>query len=574
MFFDQQIQSLVKKDFFLLNSGDENFQSTLNEVYKKESYKKIFIRNYSEIYEVDQYNSYNRAKNLYTISIDEIGQLINTHFTKDQSYHNPIIVLDDNGKMMGYIELGNLFQYLASHIKKIEAILKTILDTIDVSCTVIDKNRKVLVWTKEAERIFSIKREDILGEDITNFFHYKDLEIISALEKGTSSYQKQHYAKENLIVLINSNPIRLDNHIIGAVVSETDITRQVHLSQQFFDISEKAINLEKKVKEFSEEKNPFSKIKGSSMAIKETFSKIKKASTTPANILITGESGVGKELFAEAVHNLRENKNAPYIPINCGAIPGALFESELFGYEKGAFSGADHRGKKGKIELANQGTLFLDEIGEMPMDMQVKLLRVLQEKKFFRVGGTKEIEVDFNLIAATNQDLEKLIQEGKFREDLYYRLNVINIHIPPLRERSPDIIELVQHFLHEFSIKYNRPIHSISQEILQVLLNYDWPGNVRELKNTIERLVVFSDEGELNIEDIPFYQIGSRKRKSSTKKQPKSLKEQLNFYEKEIIIQELKNTKGNKKLCAKNLGISRATLYNRIKKLNIDDQNI
>src|SRR5699024_2689524 len=248
--------------------------------------------------------------------------------------------------------------------------------------------------------------------------------------------------------------------------------------------------------------------------------------------------------------------------------------SEMFGYEKGAFSGANQKGKKGKVELAKNGTLFLDEIGEMPMDMQVKLLRLLQERKFYRVGGTKEVNVDFRVIAATNKNLHKLVEEQKFREDLFYRLNVVSLEIPPLRKRPADIIELTHYFLHETSIKYNRPIHGISQAVMKALLQHDWLGNIRELENGVERLIVVSDDGEIKIDDIPFEDDETNRGRNSqpnvNQDDERSLNERLLELEKNILKQELEKTDGNKLQCAKNLQITRATLYNRLKKVGIE----
>src|SRR5699024_6568470 len=269
--------------------------------------------------------------------------------------------------------------------------------------------------------------------------------------------------------MINSNPVYFKNEIIGAVVSETGITSQIKLNKELYDTSTRLFHLEKEVNN----DDPFTHIRGNSAKLQQTIQLAKKAATTEANILIYGECGVGKELFAKAIHHLREQKNAPYIAVNCGAIPQALFESEMFGYEKGAFSGASQKGKKGKVELAKNGTLFLDEIGEMPLNMQVKLLRLLQERKFYPVGGTEEVEVDFRVIAATNKNLGELVADNKFRDDLFYRLNVVSIEIPPLRKRPADIIELTHYFLNEVSIKCHRPIHGISQPVMQALLQHD-----------------------------------------------------------------------------------------------------
>ncbi|EMR06922.1 Nitrogen assimilation regulatory protein [Bhargavaea cecembensis DSE10] len=486
-----------------------------------------------------------------------------------------VIALDDKGSPSGHIDLKTALDRMMTAYKKEKAYLSTILQTINDSCTVIDSEKRVVHWTEGAERIFSVREEEILGKPITDFFEAEHLEILNSLRFGSSVRNKQHHARESLVVLINSNPVRLDGEVIGAVVSETDITSQIRLNNELHSTSEKLFRLEEQLRKASPTDNPFSYIKGNSRALKRTLELTRKASRTDANILINGESGVGKELFAKAVHHLRETDTAPFIALNCGAISESLFESEIFGYEKGAFSGADSKGKKGKVELAKGGTLFLDEIGEMPLEMQVKFLRVLQEKRFFRVGGTKELEVDFRVVAATNRDLKELVNEGKFREDLYYRLNVVNIKVPPLRERIEDIIELTHYFLYEISMKYNRPIHGISQEVMQSLMNHGWPGNVRELHNVIERLVIFSDHGEIRMDDLPpeIERINTSAESLPAMVQEKNngtLSDQLREYEKNIILKELKSADGNKQQCAANLGITRATLYNRMNKLGIE----
>ncbi len=493
----------------------------------------------------------------------------------------PILVTDETEQPLGLLHHPSLSLKIMQQYRQLATYLQTILHTIDDSCTVIDEQGRVIIWTKGAEKIFSVKAENILGKPITDFFSSDRLEILNALQQGTSVTHHQHQARKDLVVLINSNPVRLDDQIIGAVVSETDVTNQIRLNNELFSTSEKLFNLEEEMRKTVEEESPFSYIRGNSVALKKTLSLAEKAATTDASILIHGESGVGKELFAKAVHHLRENEQAPFIAINCGAIPSGLFESEIFGYEKGAFSGADQRGKKGKVELAKNGTLFLDEIGEMPLEMQVKILRLLQEKTFFRVGGTTEMEVDFRVVAATNKDLKQLVDEGKFREDLYYRLNVVTLSIPPLRERPEDIIELTHYFLYDLSRRYNKPIHGISQHVMQSLLQHDWPGNIRELKNVVERLIVFSENGEIQADHLPFdideqsaEQIQEASPNTSyfinAERDHRPLKERLEEYEKAILIEELKKTNGNKQLCAQNLDITRATLYNRLKRLGIE----
>lgn len=287
-----------------------------------------------------------------------------------------------------------------------------------------------------------------------------------------------------------------------------------------------------------------------------------------------------KEVFAKAIHEASEAAKAPFISINCGAIPEALFESELFGYERGAFSGANSKGKKGKIELAQGGTLFLDEIGEMPLDMQVKLLRVLQERKYYRVGGEKEINIDFRIIAATNRDLQEEMRKGTFREDLYYRLNVVSLQIPLLRERREDIIELTYSFLNDFSINYNRPIRDLPSSIMHELLHYNWPGNIRELRNVVERLVVFATDGIIKQEYLPFHTTETLDNHTahslllSNNNTILSLQEEMDEHEKKVIERALRILNGNKLECAKQLGVTRATLYNRLKKLDFNKESV
>ncbi|MFC4077469.1 sigma-54 interaction domain-containing protein [Salinithrix halophila] len=482
-----------------------------------------------------------------------------------------VLVHDDTEKEIGYLHGMDFFRQLYQSYRYLEAYFETVIQTMDASVTVIDEHERVVVWTKGAEEIFSVKHEEIFGSPITNFFDPGMLEILETLKDGKSLYRHQHRPRSDLFVLINTKPIRLNGEIIGAVASETDITSQVRLNQELFNASSKMHHLEREVAKLKPSPDPFDAIKGTSPAIQKAKERVEKIGSTGATVLITGESGVGKELFAKAVHDVRESPTSPFIPINCGAIPPSLFESELFGYEKGAFSGADQKGKKGKIELAQGGTLFLDEIGEMPYDMQVKLLRVLQEKKYFRVGGTRQIDADFRVVAATNKHLESLVKEGKFREDLYYRLNVITLRIPPLRERREDIIMLIHYFLNEFSLRHNRPLYGISPHIMQELIQYEWPGNIRELRNVIERLVIFATDGNIKREDLPFTSLPHESEEPSVflSESSMTLREELERHERKVILNTLKQEKGNKQSSAKKLGISRATLYNRIRKLGL-----
>ncbi|KAB2334672.1 AAA domain-containing protein [Cytobacillus depressus] len=489
-----------------------------------------------------------------------------------------VVVLGLEEKTIGYFTSSQIIDFLHHTYNQLKAFYETVIRTMDASVTVIDADERVRTWTEGAEKIFSVKESDILGRPITDFFEHKDLEILQSLYKGKRITGQHHQPRSDLFVLINSNPVYLNDQIIGAVVSETDVTSQVVLNEKLFNMSTEVHRLEQEVAKYKHSVDPFNLIKGNSTALQRTIQLAKKVCSVKSTVLILGESGVGKEVFAKAIHDASEGVNAPFISINCGAIPPSLFESEFFGYERGAFSGADQKGKKGKIELAKGGTLFLDEIGELPLEMQVKLLRVLQERRFYRVGGEKEIDTDFRVIAATNRNLFDLMNEGQFREDLYYRLNVVSLHIPPLRERREDIIELTHYFLNDFSIIYQRPIHQFSQEVMQDMLRYDWPGNIRELRNAVERLVVFATDGSVKKEYLPFHSQSNEHVINKTLVQDGAneldqtilpLQDEMDLHERKVLEKALQITNGNKLECAKKLGITRATLYNRLKRLGI-----
>ena len=306
-------------------------------------------------------------------------------------------------------------------------------------------------------------------------------------------------------------------------------------------------------------KYSFENIIGKSPAMKKVFETIELVAPSKANVLIYGESGTGKEMIADAIHHNSPRRDKPYIKVHCAAIPETLLESELFGHEKGAFTGAVAR-KRGRFELANHGTIFLDEIGELSLQMQVKLLRVIQEREFVRVGGEESIKVDVRIISATNKDLREAVKNGTFREDLYYRLNVVSIYVPPLRERKDDIPLLVHKFIEEFSKENNKQIDGITNGALQALISYDWPGNVRELRNVIESIVVLTKNKIITEEDIPAYILN--KEEESYIKIPVGTS--LQEAEKRLIEFTLQNTGGNKTKASEILKIGRKTLHRKI----------
>jgi len=305
---------------------------------------------------------------------------------------------------------------------------------------------------------------------------------------------------------------------------------------------------------------------GKSEKVKHVFELVNKVAKTDANVLLLGESGTGKELVAQAIHQKSKRKAKPMITVNCAALTETLLESELFGHEKGAFTGA-YTKKLGRFELADQGTIFLDEIGEISPTIQAKLLRVLEEKKFNRVGGVETIQVDTRVIAATNKNLEENTKQGKFREDLYFRLNVFPIQIPPLRERREDIPLLVDYFLK----KYNYQGHKLSKDVVEQFKSYDWPGNVRELKNILERAIILSDGKDIQARHIGIKPLNEISGSGIPIPEPTGKVEDLSLeeMEKNMIIEALRKSKGNKTEAAKSLHLTRRMLYSRMKKYGL-----
>jgi DNA-binding NtrC family response regulator len=339
---------------------------------------------------------------------------------------------------------------------------------------------------------------------------------------------------------------------------------------KFRNLEEENIRLKKEL----QQTYGYDNLVGTSNAIKNIYELIEKVADTDGTVLISGASGTGKELIARAIHYNSSRSDRPLVVINCGAIPEELLESELFGHEKGAFTGA-YKSRIGRFEMANGGTIFLDEIGEMSPALQVKLLRVLQEKKFERVGGTKTIHVDVRIIAATNKNLTTAINKGKFREDLYYRLNVIPMKVPPLKQRKSDIPLLTDHFLKKFQKGAKKKITGFSPEVMDAMLKYDWPGNVRELENVIKRLTILCDDEIVTVDDLPEHiphkGRGDRVVEEDFLEKGETLHDAVEDYEKRLILGALERSDWVKTKAAKLLNINRTTLVEKIKKQNLTE---
>jgi len=356
--------------------------------------------------------------------------------------------------------------------------------------------------------------------------------------------------------------------VFGQVMFE-DI-KDVQILADKLNILESKVQLyEKELENLRASKYSCRNIVGSSQVMTELRRLAQRAAKVNSPVLLVGDSGTGKELFAHAIHRASDRHRKPFIRLNCSAIPKDLLEAELFGYEPGAFTGAGTKGKPGKFELAHQGTIFLDEVSELPLEIQPKLLRVVEEKIVERLGATRPVKCDFRLIAATNENLEDCIRRGKFRKDLYYRLNVIPLHIPPLRERREDIPLIASHLLQSLCRDFGLAAKGISPEVMKIFQNHDWPGNVRELSNILERTLTLLDERDemIHVEHLPlfFRSLSTRSERS----QPRILKDLRATSERDAVLHAIRAANNNKNEAARILGIHRTALYKKMKKLNL-----
>lgn len=450
-------------------------------------------------------------------------------------------------------------------IKEVKEQLSIILNTAHEGIQMVDRNGIIKYVNQGYTRITGIPASQRIG---TNVFEVSpDGALVEVLRTGKPCMGKRNKAVgSNAEVISNASPIIINGEMIGAVVVFQDITEVLRLTEELQRSTSVINGLRDEIIKLSEGRGRFDDIICESSKMKNIINLARKAAREDSTILITGESGTGKEIFANAIHAESPRAGKPFIKVNCAAIPENLLESELFGYEAGAFTGASKL-KLGKFELASGGTIFLDEIGDMSPMLQAKLLRVIQEREIERIGGNKPIKIDVRIISATNRDLLALIGSGAFREDLYFRLNVININIPPLRERREDIPALTRVYIEHFNRKFQKNIKGVTEKAKDMLLSYDWPGNVRELMNILERTILMS-QGEWITDDLLRPYFDQVKIKSSSRDAIMPLEEM----EKDLIMRALKefgSSVEGKRKAAEALKISLATLYNKIKKYGI-----
>ncbi|MGA9225542.1 MAG: sigma-54-dependent Fis family transcriptional regulator [Mesobacillus sp.] len=485
-----------------------------------------------------------------------------------------IPILDENDQLIGAFsvfkditEVVNLAEEI-TNLKEIQTMLQAIINSSDEAISVVDEDGRGILINPAYTRITGLKEEEVIGQPATADISEGESMHMQVLKtrrpvRGTA----MRVGPNKKEVVVNVAPIIVDGILKGSVGVIHDMSEIQNLNRE--------LSRARQIIRTLEAKYSFEDIIGRTEEMTIPIEQAKLGAKTPATVLLRGESGTGKELFAHAIHNASDRKFNKFIRVNCAAISESLLESELFGYEEGAFSGAKRGGKRGFFEEANNGSIFLDEIGELPANTQAKLLRVLQEREIVRVGGSKPVLINVRVIAATNMNLEKAIANGSFREDLYYRLNRMPIHIPPLRRRKEDIPELCEKLIRKINQDYGRNVEGVSVHAVKKLMEYDWPGNVRELENILGRAIIFLNYNETMIEvqhlpDLQSVQPKGKIEHADHHILTESLSSHMDKYEAKIIRDTLEAVNGNKTLAAKKLGVSVRNLYYKLEKHGIE----
>jgi len=577
--FDILASEVYSKEYLLFDENDE-INEIVTTMLKKNMQEAFFkdaqgvltgiltLKDFEYIYQ-DEKNKYYPAKAFMKTNLIVADERLTMHQCRDLMIKEGIgrLPIMEKDVLSGVVRREEIWRF---YYMKAERMLNQMMYLVDYSyeaICVIDAKGIVIVWNNSCENLYDVKREDIVGKNISEYFpNAMGLNVLKTKEPVKNAL---HRPRKDSYVIINAFPIFVEGQFMGVVTTDRDVTEINNLAHDLEKANDAIALLESHIKEISGDN--FKNIIGNSIKINNCIKMSKQIAKTETSILITGESGTGKELFARAIHDYSGRKGM-FVPVNCSSIPSELFESEMFGYVEGAFTGARKKGKAGLFELANGGTIFLDEIGEMPLQMQSKLLRVLQERRLRRIGDEKDRLVDIRVISATNKNLAEMVDDKKFRDDLYYRLQVVNIELPPLRERQNDVILLARHFLREMAKKNNRRIPELNRDVLDALRKCSWKGNIRELKNVMEYIVVVcGEDGLATLDTLPEnMKTGNKNDEIEHAYTDKDLKKAVQNLEINRISLALEECNGNRKKAAQMLNIPRTTLYYKMEQYNIE----
>ncbi len=501
----------------------------------------------------------------YLYSVRDISLLCNiTPTTREGNVTGAIVVFQDVTDLMLIItELES--------VTKLNRTLQSVMNLAYDGIVVLDDKGLISMVNKAAESFLRRNADLIVGKPVEEVIENSRMHQV--LKTGVPEINRLQFIR-GVPYVVSSLPIIRKGQVVGAVgkILFRNLDEVKDLARKLANVDHEVSHLGGKDAEENISSGDFDHIVTADPAFRQIIDEAAIVSRGTSNILITGESGTGKELIAQAIHKNSTSRNGPLVKVNCAAIPDSLMESEFFGYTPGAFTGAHRSGKKGKLAMADGGTLFLDEIGDMPLFLQSKLLRVVQDKSFEPVGSNRQQKIDVRFIAATNQDIEAMVAQGGFRSDLFYRLNVIHLHIPPLRERRQDISLLVQYFLEKYNRVFGTCVRDISPEVREIFLEHEWPGNVRELENVIERGINFARGMTIEKQDLPHYLRDRAKPEPQRKKAAAGnhgLKPSREDHERELLLDALKQADGNKAEAARILGISRSWLYEKMTRMGI-----
>jgi len=472
-------------------------------------------------------------------------------------------VLDDNGQLLGILTAKNICDAFSGQLEKVVQFQSLIMDNIKTAICILNDKCEILAYNKAFEQLF--KPSKLFKLTPQNFLPAK---LAEKIKNGETPLDEIYFEnKDGRKFLLKTCPFKYDDKLSGMIMNIEEISDVINLITEMEKINRRIIFLEKQLNS-RREQTAFGKLSSKNHKMIEVIELAKRTALTDAPILIKGEAGTGRAMLAATIHEFSERRKGPFVRVNCASIPANIFESELFGLNIGSFNQTAYSDKIGLIELANKGTIFFENIHEMPFDIQIKLESFIKNKTFYKTNGNTPVETDVRIIASTDKDLRRLVDENKFSEQLFEKINIISLEIPPLRERSEDIIDIARSFIAEFEKQYDKKVSHIDSEVLKAFMDYHWPGNIRQLRNVIERLVILCDSGSITVNDLP-KDMKQEEAYQAVLHDVNSLGEVTNLAERQVIIDALKKCAYNKTKTAEYLKISRSTLYNKMREYNI-----